>query len=658
MSRSLGTTRAQGVSAPPMVPVGVGLGCAAISPLGGSVDSSLGSLPAPAAVPVPVREAASQGALFAGAGATLVPVALAAVLGVRHGLARHGHCRGLRLLALKQRGRSAARRPPARSPRPVPKPKPEIIQHLPRSELASTAAALPGESQSQRVQRLIREDFDLETAPKPLRGELSPLVLGALGMQKLRAAEGPAARKLFAQAVMAFPKDAETLFNMGLFYEVAHEQKKMVRWMDMAIECDPDQSLAWIMRSRYMENSARYAEALAGYEVVLKMQPENAMATSQRAGILGNQKLRIEALSSWPQAAEVIRADSPASVIPAWQENFVRPQPTSQPKQALLDGSGIMAWDNVLSKELLSKLDASVEDYYNFAFTNGWVYNDGDGAGDLGTCWLPSSASPETAAELAARTLLQRILQEEPEDFAGIEYWSRVRSENLGAGLHYDAAEDDVDLHGEWLHGNPWRPQWSSVLYLTDEGGPTVILDQLSSEEGSHVPQIPQKGHFCLPKRNRFVVFRADLFHGTLPVELETARSRRVFIFNFWRRHTPAAPHCQRVDFARHVGMRRAALPPRDLDRLRAAEAKPRAPPRPVKRQVFKRPEEMPHSSDFGRLPSPLPMPRAKDLLSSTGLCQLDWAAAAAAAAAGSGNPDRKCPGAGSATEAKSVSSS
>lgn len=489
---------------------------------------------------------------------------------------------------------------------------------------------------------MLAEDYDLDVLPKAPKVEPSASALSVLGMEKLMAGQGTEARKLLTQAVLAFPDDPEALFHMGIYYEVAHRPDRMVRWMDLALEANPRMVLAWVWRSKCMEHWAHFADALQGYEQALRLQPNHKLAASRHASVVAHQRVRIAPHGAWDGAAKVLRAGSAGSwVLPPWQENYIHPEPAPPLRQPLLEGH-VMAWDGVLSEELFERLDNSVDDYFQFAFTNGWLAAEDQGAA---TSWLPAQAEPLTAAELAARCLLRRLIAEDPAEFAGVEFWGRVRSESLGAGLHYDKAEGSTDVDGDWLQGNPWRPQWSSVLYLTDEGGPTVVLEQLTTHEGHTVPEVPQRAHLVMPKRNRWAVFRADLFHGTLPVELERNRMRRVFIFNFWRRHVPGAPYCQPVDYSKHPAMRRLLLAPAELRRLSEAEARPRKAPRPVERQRFERPEDMPHASDFGRLARPLPMPSTAQLLASTGLCEVDWAAAAAArAAVGEGASEAREP--------------
>lgn len=215
-------------------------------------------------------------------------------------------------------------------------------------------------------------------------------------------------------------------------------------------------------------------------------------------------------------------------------------------------------------------LDGCVEDHFRYIFSNRRVFwADEAYAGPAATMWFALGEPAQSAPEVVARAILQHVLQEDPSDFAGVEYWARVRSFNLGASFHYDSAVGAQDEESEWVNGNPWRPQWSCVLYLTD-GGPTVVLDQQLSQADHLTPELPLTGHVCMPARNRLLVFRGDLHHGSLPlgVWLDSDRQRRVFIFNFWRRHRPEAPDCQRPQLERHLAMQRHKVNPGALEEI------------------------------------------------------------------------------------------
>ncbi|CAE7176758.1 unnamed protein product, partial [Symbiodinium necroappetens] len=509
------------------------------------------------------------------------------------------------------------------------------LDFLPGTDLPSTAPApLDNEGAADRVRRMVAADpsnKELETerqeppfSDEDLREAWHELQLG----------HADEARSRFVRAVLADPSDSEALFCMGLLYEALHDLRRTAEWMDMAIEVCPDHVFAWETRSRCMEHLGRLAESLAGYEQ-LEMLDESA--TGRREGLLGHQRVYILPVGAWEDGAAgyIQKAAKKMPPRPQWQENFLFPEPLPALRQPALE-SGIMAWDNVLSKGLLQRLQDCVEDHFQFIFTNRWVYAADDAfEGAASTMWLPSSGDARSVPEVAALTILRHILNQDPAEIAGVEYWARVRSVNLGAGFHYDEAVDADDINSEWVHGNPWRPQWSSVFYLTDEGGPTVVLDQLHDHDGRLAPTLPRKGYLCMPRTNRLVLFRADLHHGSLPLDiwLDSEQTRRVFVFNFWRRHAPEPPHCQRLNLQHHPAMRRHVLTSDEAAALQAVESSRfedgHDGPSPVRQKVLSRPEELPHSSDFGYLPRPLPMPTMAALTAERLFYEVDWPAAA-----------------------------
>lgn len=51
----------------------------------------------------------------------------------------------------------------------------------------------------------------------------------------------------------------------------------------------------------------------------------------------------------------------------------------------------------------------------------------------------------------------------------------------------------------------------SSVLYLTPDGGPTLVLEQKPSDP------LAERGYLVQPCPNQLLVFKGDLLHGVLP---------------------------------------------------------------------------------------------------------------------------------------------
>ncbi|CAK8993262.1 unnamed protein product [Durusdinium trenchii] len=485
-----------------------------------------------------------------------------------------------------------------------------------RSGVVSQAPELlEAESEEERLQRMLLDLGEFEL----LEGSSSELLQRAF--TSLRNTKGGKEAKerlpsssellgLFASAVLQDPSNVEAIFGMGVFLEVSHRPMEMLRWMDLVLELQPKHLGAW--------------EALAGYRQLASL---DTARTRPRDALLEHQQVYVLPMEVWSEGVAEDLQVAAKHVDREWQENAYDP-----PRDIASDRSfSVMAWDDVLCEELLRHLEESVKDHFEYIFTNRHVFGaDEDHQGPAANMWLPSQRAPSNAAEVAARSILRHLLKEEITEFAGVEYWARVRSFNLGARFHYDA---DVDAEErEWVQGNPWRPWTSCVFYLTT-GGPTVVLEQVLSPEGHLTPSLPACGHLCVPKRNRLLVMRGDLFHGSLPVKvwLDSDESRKVFIFNFWRRHRPTAPSCQEPCLARHVAMQPHLLQDSEVQNLEKLMELHYQDLRetPLRPQILARPEDLPHSSDFGYLPVLLPMPSMEQVCAEGGFYRLDWLRAA-----------------------------
>ena len=91
----------------------------------------------------------------------------------------------------------------------------------------------------------------------------------------------------------------------------------------------------------------------------------------------------------------------------------------------------------------------------------------------------------------------------------GAEFWVQSRSQTENINFHYDKDESIASNKHYLVH-----PILSTVLYLTDEGSPTVILNQTSPDGNIEIPIVPQQGYFIYPKKNRYMIFAGDLQHG------------------------------------------------------------------------------------------------------------------------------------------------
>ena len=94
-------------------------------------------------------------------------------------------------------------------------------------------------------------------------------------------------------------------------------------------------------------------------------------------------------------------------------------------------------------------------------------------------------------------------------DLRSCEWWVHERAAGRGFGheLHFDCEEATMETCGRVLH-----PAVSSVVYLTDDGDPTLILDETLDQ-----PLGGSRAHVAHPHAGSFLAFDGELLHGVLP---------------------------------------------------------------------------------------------------------------------------------------------
>ncbi len=60
------------------------------------------------------------------------------------------------------------------------------------------------------------------------------------------------------------------------------------------------------------------------------------------------------------------------------------------------------------------------------------------------------------------------------------------------------------------------HPLTSTVTYLTDEGGPTMVFNMITPDGNSAQPEIPDEAYLVFPKKNRHTLFNGNLQHGVI----------------------------------------------------------------------------------------------------------------------------------------------
>lgn len=187
--------------------------------------------------------------------------------------------------------------------------------------------------------------------------------------------------------------------------------------------------------------------------------------------------------------------------------------------------------------------------------------------GDGGTYWY----SLDTPARLLFEQVIQHLRSFVPRgrDFVGAEWWFRATTTDTGFPFHFD--------RDEGIRSSIVSPDLASILYLSNAGGPTVILDATPARRAA-----PDAGIGVHPRPGRFVMFPGTLLHGVLPAR--PGRWPRVtLLVNWWRsvprmECAPAHRSSTRASSRWRVGVARAKTPvavlePIDPSRLLAKAA-------------------------------------------------------------------------------------
>jgi len=138
---------------------------------------------------------------------------------------------------------------------------------------------------------------------------------------------------------------------------------------------------------------------------------------------------------------------------------------------------------------------------------------------DGGTYWY----SLDTPARLLFEQVIQHLRSFVPRghEFIGAEWWFRATTTDTGCPFHFD--------RDEGIRSSIVSPGLASILYLSNAGGPTVILDAAPSRRAA-----PNAGIAVYPRPGRFGMFPGTLLHGVLPGR--PGRWPRVtMLVNWWR---------------------------------------------------------------------------------------------------------------------------
>lgn len=179
-------------------------------------------------------------------------------------------------------------------------------------------------------------------------------------------------------------------------------------------------------------------------------------------------------------------------------------------------------YDDALPDTLFERLTANVVEHLDVLST----YEH--------SLWFGREAAPQLYIEHAI-ALVARLVPT-TSAIAGAEWWIVARKSSLGMEWHCDCDRIIYSREKRFV-----RPAISSVLYLNDSGGPTLIVDDVASNASVRRPTTERGCLGFLPNSNRYGVFPGDRFHA---VAITDDDDDRITIAINWWAEKPSAPLC------------------------------------------------------------------------------------------------------------------
>lgn len=128
--------------------------------------------------------------------------------------------------------------------------------------------------------------------------------------------------------------------------------------------------------------------------------------------------------------------------------------------------------------------------------------------------WYPVNEKTNTLAP--ARCCVEQIMQYIHENLLpihiplkGVEWWLHRRDPTTYMHMHFDC---DEGYYASTLQAR--YPRLSSVFYVNNVGGPTLVVNQVV-QGGRLYPEVVQSGFSVTPTPNRLMFFPGRMLHGT-----------------------------------------------------------------------------------------------------------------------------------------------
>jgi hypothetical protein len=194
-----------------------------------------------------------------------------------------------------------------------------------------------------------------------------------------------------------------------------------------------------------------------------------------------------------------------------------------QPDTPIVDGAPyVKCFDNLLNDKSLLKMQQCFKSNSSFWTVHG--YNEYESRGYF-SFTFDLDTPPRNFVDQYILELYKVIQMEFPDKASNIriaEWWAHCRPHSMGHQMHYDSENEG---NGEIRH-----PILSSVLYLSECGGPTLVTNQVMGGP------LADKGFMIFPQVNRVGIFDAKFLHGVVPGRgRKMVRDRRcTFMVGFW----------------------------------------------------------------------------------------------------------------------------
>jgi hypothetical protein len=200
----------------------------------------------------------------------------------------------------------------------------------------------------------------------------------------------------------------------------------------------------------------------------------------------------------------------------------------------------IQNYENVFDDDFLEVLKSEAEPYNHATDYLGTLKNN-----KRATFYMPAHAKPRTPTEVAVLLLRDLVYPggKGLSEVKGMKYWYQYRGAEEDIGFHYD--KDEGMASDQMIMRFPYI---NTLVYLTDEGAPTIFFNQTVIHNGNiPIPHIADSGWLVYPKRNKWTLQRGDLLHGAqadMALVRPTPQKPRITLVVSFEDEKPVEPNC------------------------------------------------------------------------------------------------------------------